>query len=106
MPNLVAAEGNPDTPGCLFHFTGRVRRASDPVPEGLPPTPEGRLSQILAEGWLRAGVTFATSRPVICFSELSDVALRHQLHHGFTFRGPYEPWALVLRQDALVEQGA
>lgn len=105
MSDPVTVEGNPDVPSTLLHFTGRPR-AGAPLPAGRPVSAEHRLNWILTEGWLRAAQTFGTTAPVICLSELSDLAIRRQLARGFTVRGPYEPWALLLRKDLLVQAGA
>jgi hypothetical protein len=102
---MLEIEGNPDNPGTLIHFTGRPR-AGATLPNGVPPTAEGRLTNLVMTDLIRASVTHRTTGPVVCFSELSDIALRTQLSRGFTRRGPYQPWAVVLRKDFLVQWGA
>ena len=61
---------------------------------------------IVISGRILAAHTYGTTGPVVCFSELSDNALHAQLSRGFTSRGPYQPWAVVLRKDHLLAWGA
>jgi len=96
---------SPDNPDYLCHFTGRPR-VDDPVPQWLPRTPEGRLAQILKLGELHGAKPKWVEDTVVCFSELSRVAVNTLLSKGFTIRGPYAPWGVVLRKSHLTEEGA
>lgn len=95
---------NPDLPTMFVHFTGRVRGADDPVPDGLPSTPEERLVRILVEGRLLPSTRF-THRPAVCVSESSPDAAEAFFSRGVNVRGPYDPWALLLNRNACIESG-
>ena len=102
----IQIEGNPDTPGRLIHFTGRPR-AGHALPDWAPTCAEERLSHILSEGLIRGSShSYSVRHAVVCLSELSDLALHYQLLKGFTPRGRYAPWAIVLHKAPLVEFGA
>lgn len=95
---------NPDLPSMFVHFTGRKRGLNDPVPEGLPLSPEARLTQILEQGKLLASERF-TYRPAVCVSESSPDAVKAFFSTGVTVRGAYDPWALLLNRDACIQAG-
>lgn len=97
--------GNPDLPAELVHFTGRTRSAATPLPAGLPMTASQRLGEIVRTGYLR-GFRAGTEGPVVCFAELTASAVQHQLVSGFTTRGPYEPFGVLIHKSAAVTAGA
>ena len=95
---------NPDIPPWLVHFTGRP--ASFANRSGIAPTmtpsqaAEARLNQILTGGVLKASRPHGAAFPAICMSELTQLAIEKQLRSGFTWKGPYAPWGLVLAKTA------
>lgn len=94
---------HPDLPLNLVHFVGRPR--TNVLPYGVSVEPEQRLAQILHAGYIRAFHTYRTEGPVLCLSESSWAALHVMFGRGVTSRGPYAPWALLLRRDAAVAAG-
>ncbi|MCF6506590.1 hypothetical protein E9549_04080 [Blastococcus sp. MG754426] len=103
--SLFGAGVHPDLPTSFVHFTGRPRGAGDRPPPFAADGAEGRLLQILQQGLLRAASTWGTTGPVVCVSESTENAIKVMLSTGVTTRGPYEPWALLLDRDALIERG-
>lgn len=98
--------GNPDTPAELVHFTGRTRGPDQSLPHGLPTAALSRLEAIITTGILRGFRAPWTEGPVVCFSELSAVAVERQLVEGFTRRGPYEPYGVIITKLAAFQAGA
>ena len=97
---------HPDIPPYLVHFTGRPRADTDPPPAGISPTPEGRLAGIGLTGALIAKPVFGTTGPVVCFSECSPAAMSTLFSTGVTWRGRWDPWAVVFDRDRLIAAGA
>ncbi|MGK3206908.1 hypothetical protein [Amycolatopsis sp. MEPSY49] len=95
---------HPDLPPYLVHFTGRPRGIHSP-PLGVPAKPEDRLAMILTCGFIQGFSTFGTWGPVVCTSEVSGAGLAALFSTGVTSRGPYEPWAVVLKRDAAIDLG-
>lgn len=95
----------PDLTNHFVHFTGRPRTWSDQLPAHAPDSPEARLACIIREGVLRPNRTFGTRGPVVCISELTVPAIGMYLSTGATWRGRYEPWAIVLDRAATVDVG-
>lgn len=91
---------NPDIPPWLVHFTGRPPSFQNRP--GVRPTitpsqqAEDRLNAILTTSVIRAAVPHGAQFPAVCMSELTIPAIEEQLRSGFTSRGPYQPWAVVL----------
>ena len=104
MVAQIGAGTHPDLPDMLVHFTGRPR-TGEPPPFASG-TPEQRLVRILRSGELLASTTYGTTGPVACFSELSDAALQVLLTTGFTTRGPYLPWGILVYRERLLDAGA
>jgi hypothetical protein len=103
--SLFGAGVHPDLPTSFVHFTGRPRGAGDRPPEFAAERAEHRLVQILQQGLLRAAPTWGTAGPVVCVSESTENAIKVMVSSGVTTRGPYEPWALLLDRDALINLG-
>lgn len=102
--------GNPDTPAELVHFTGRTRGEATPLPAGVPSEPLDRLESIIATGRIRGFRVgrgkYQTIGSVVCFSELSTEAVDQQMIRGFTYRGPYDPYGLIIRKHYAIAAGA
>lgn len=96
---------HPDIPAFLVHFTGRPRSPDDKPPAFADGSPEHRLCGILQQGAVRGAKTWGTLGPVVCVSEPSETALKVMLGTGVTHRGPYAPWAVLIRREALIAAG-
>lgn len=97
---------HPDLPPWFLHFTGRPRNLDqDPTPANVGATAEQRLAEILQGGIISAYPTFGTIGAVICVSEPTEFAVKTMLSTGVTSRGNYEPWAVILDREKLIEAG-
>ena len=99
--DTVFAMVNPDIPPWLVHFTGRPASFQNrwKMPAVAPSQQaEERLIAILTDGAIKAAVPHGAQFPAVCMSEFTLPAIEHQLRSGFTSRGPYQPWAVVLNK--------